>query len=756
MIHCFNPNCQAANADTETLCQSCQWPLVRRFLWAVGTGVAGLTPGTLVAGRYQVVAPRWVLDTQPARSPVPLDLVPPAAQPYLGLIAQGITIPRPFTEITTDKGLVLLLETVALSPAAPGQPPRPLPTLIEAWPQASPCQQIAWLWHLARLWEPLERELATETLLQPDLVRVDGATVHLQELVVVDADTALDAPGDGAKSDSLPSLADLGKQWHGWVKTAHPSLRPYLDVLSRRLSAGDLTPAQLKGNLIQAVERLTASAQRQVALVAYSDQGPTRQRNEDACYPATGTAMAATVASGEISERTAAPLLLVCDGIGGHQGGDVASRLTIEAVLNLLTPLLKTPDLPHSTLVTALEDAVLQANHAIAEQNDQDQRQARDRMGTTLVIAVVYGARLYITHLGDSRAYKVRPHGCYQITLDDDVATREVRMGYSLYRDALLSPGAGSLVQAIGMADSKYLHPAVQMHILAEDSLWLICSDGLSDHDLIERLWEPELLPILQGQQSIEAGGQQLITLANTFNGHDNVTVGLLRIQVPPQESLPLLGSALGVAQGAPAPARTSLATTTTAKTAAPRSPRGGKRWLLPLGGILGGVLVGMALAFWGSHRDRANQVNQADPAPREGQSLAPNVPPPSRPAALSVGDRLRVQSPSSGAAVPPLTLTAEIPAAPGAPAPGASILPEGTVVQVLTRRAATATDNNPTDNQLWVELRVCTVPDTPEAATPATPPPATSQPGDQGWILEATVLPVMAKLESETDSPCP
>jgi serine/threonine protein phosphatase PrpC len=267
-----------------------------------------------------------------------------------------------------------------------------------------------------------------------------------------------------------------------------------------------------------------------VQLAAYSDQGPTRQRNEDACYPVSGTQQTWQSAAQQLSPKNAAPLVVVCDGIGGHQGGDVASKLAIEVVTQRLNPLLEKPNQPHATLVTALEQAILAANQEISAQNDQAQRQARDRMGTTIVIGLVYGARLYIAHLGDSRAYQVRPSGCRQITLDDDVAAREMRLGYSFYRDALLNPGSGSLVQALGMADSQYLHPMVQMQVVAEDGLWLICSDGLSDNDLVTRLWSSELLPVLTKGQSVGAMGQKLIQLANTYNGHDNVTVGLVRV----------------------------------------------------------------------------------------------------------------------------------------------------------------------------------------------------------------------------------
>ena len=78
-------------------------------------------------------------------------------------------------------------------------------------------------------------------------------------------------------------------------------------------------------------------------------------------------------------------------------------------------------------------------------------------MGTTVVMALPIAPAMYITHVGDSRAYWITRHNCHQITLDDDLASREVRLGYAVYRQALQHSGSGSLVQALGMSTSASL-----------------------------------------------------------------------------------------------------------------------------------------------------------------------------------------------------------------------------------------------------------------------------------------------------------
>jgi protein phosphatase len=227
-------------------------------------------------------------------------------------------------------------------------------------------------------------------------------------------------------------------------------------------------------------------------------------------------------------------LAIVCDGIGGHEGGNVASNLAIETIQQQVQQLTKVPydHIDPSLLLNDLEKAVAMANDKISQRNDSENRQGRQRMGTTLVMALPVAHEMYITHVGDSRAYWITRQGCYQVTLDDDVASREVRLGYAIYRDAVQQSSAGSLVQALGMGPSTSLHPTSTRFMLDEDAVFLLTSDGLSDFDRVEEYWETEILPILAGEANIASVGDRLIEIANTKNGHDNVTIALVHYQV--------------------------------------------------------------------------------------------------------------------------------------------------------------------------------------------------------------------------------
>jgi protein phosphatase len=118
------------------------------------------------------------------------------------------------------------------------------------------------------------------------------------------------------------------------------------------------------------------------------------------------------------------------------------------------------------------------------------------------------------------------------MTLDDDLATREVRLNGILYRQALGMSSSGSLFQALGMNSSTALHPNIRRMIVDEECIFLLCSDGISDRDRVDQYWQTEILPVLEGKVDLATACQRTINMANTHNGHDNSTVALVHCQV--------------------------------------------------------------------------------------------------------------------------------------------------------------------------------------------------------------------------------
>ena len=729
------------------------WPL-SRFLWAQGPAGAPLPAGTVLAERYQVIHYPLIRDSQPDVPPTPLESVPPLAEPYLALSRFSVTIPRPFTQVThpNSRQPILLLEEVPLQDVVEGsEVPTLLPTLSEAWEGATALHQLTWLWRLAKLWQPCLENHVAHNLLDWQNVRVDEEDIRLLLL--------------DSQAETL-TLADLGKQWHPLTTTAASSIREFLSQLTQWLLSGKGSPDSLVYTLIQAIEALSPQQTVTVQLANYSDQGPTRQRNEDACYPKSGFIgqVAVKVATADMSP---VPLVVVCDGVGGHQGGDVASNLAISAVTQYLSPIAATANLSHQQVVTALKQAILAANQSIADRNDAAQRQDRNRMGTTIVIALVYGSRLYIAHLGDSRAYRVRSYNCRQITLDDDVAAREMRLGLELYQDALQNPGSGALVQALGMADSTHLRPTVMLYPIATNSLFVLCSDGLSDNDLLRRIWQTELIPVLTGDSDVATVGKRLIELANTQNGHDNVTVSLLRLLPDRADPIRPLPIALAELLLTPPPLQSrsdetpAMVPQTAPQTRIPGIPQARWRVLPTLASLaVVAILVSSIGVIGWQWFVRRSEPSVSTESTTSGETLTPSALPPNAsqnsPAATTVGDYLQIRPlPDPSAAATMLDIEGPpVPEPPDAVGLPKRLLAVGSIVQVMSRQKTP-------DDQIWVRLRVCSIslPDTEVEADGAsglsTPSSETdslitserdlpfplAQSGDQGWLLETQML---------------
>lgn len=517
-LYCPKESCQFANPLTHKFCQDCSTPLPKRYLWAVGSELHDYHSGTILGDRYLIIHKSILLDTKPGLLPeIPeLDNLG-SIKPYLKLIPHRLHIPQVYGILNLEHHQrhkkILLLERPPLITNGTVNEVHLCNSLDIAWTEASSIRQIHWLWQLANLWQPLAMEGATSTLLDLDCIRVEGVLIRLLEL-------RLDI-------DHSPKLCQLGEFWQQLLKKAKPSIAAFLQELCDLLIQGEIKSSeQLIKVLDEGLSQLKGSQTSTIKIYTKTDSGPIRPRNEDACYPPSNTLIT------QPPDHNA--LAIVCDGIGGHEGGNVASNLAIETIEQEVRELtsLAYNKIDPSLLLLDLEGAVANANDKISQRNDSENRQGRQRMGTTIVMALPIAHEMYITHVGDSRAYWITRHNCYQVTLDDDVASREVRLGYALYREALQHSGSGSLVQALGMSKSNLLHPTSQRFIIDEDAVVLLTSDGLSDFDRVEEYWEAEILPLLSGTTTIDNVAEKLINIANTKNGHDNVTIALVHYDV--------------------------------------------------------------------------------------------------------------------------------------------------------------------------------------------------------------------------------
>ncbi|HEY9301803.1 MAG TPA: hypothetical protein VIQ31_36645, partial [Phormidium sp.] len=280
-ITCFNFNCQAPNPETHRFCQQCRTPLPKRYLWVVGKGADGLKPGKLIGERFLLKEERILLDTQPG---IPLPYTEDIADwilPYLRLFPYKLHIPQVYGKLPQQKKGkykdIWLLEQAAITVTPtqkPGKSPSLvlLPELTKVWKDATPMRQLNWLWQMGNLWQPLESEGVAASLLNPDLLRVEGQLVRLLQLERSPAEE--------------PTLRQLGQFWGQLINKANPEIRQFLEQLCQQMIEEQLVSSEeLIAQLDQIIQVVGRSQSSSYEIITLTDTGPTRQRNEDACYP---------------------------------------------------------------------------------------------------------------------------------------------------------------------------------------------------------------------------------------------------------------------------------------------------------------------------------------------------------------------------------------------------------------------------------------------------------------------------------------
>ena len=232
-----------------------------------------------------------------------------------------------------------------------------------------------------------------------------------------------------------------------------------------------------------------------------------------------GTDVGRTRSGNEDSYFCGRTVFAVADGLGGHQGGEVASAAAVEPLAALDGRDLATP----AEAAEALAGAIAEANSAILERAAADP--SLWGMGTTVTAAAVAGDLLQLAHVGDSRAYLLRDGTLDQRTTDHTVVGELVRRGRLTPAQAAIHPERSILTRAVGLdpripvdtPDPIDLHPGDQI---------LLCSDGLT-----EAVADPQITEILSAHPDGNAACTALIDAANDAGGPDNITVVLLRAE---------------------------------------------------------------------------------------------------------------------------------------------------------------------------------------------------------------------------------
>lgn len=243
-----------------------------------------------------------------------------------------------------------------------------------------------------------------------------------------------------------------------------------------------------------------------------SDIGKRRMVNEDA--------------AGYFLNQKRKPLVVVCDGIGGYNAGEIASEVALSQLGKAWeTTALDTIEESYQWVISTLQAT----NDVIFQQSQQEA--ALNGMGTTVVLAIMIDDQLLVAHVGDSRAYLWREGTMKQLTSDHSLVNALVQSGEITEQEALHHPSKHIVTQSLGITLGVEIEVG-KTSLNPEDRI-LLCSDGLSDMLCFE-----ELQAILKQPGTPHEQVEWAIKQANEAGGRDNITVAIIHLAEHKEEGV--------------------------------------------------------------------------------------------------------------------------------------------------------------------------------------------------------------------------
>jgi protein phosphatase len=258
-------------------------------------------------------------------------------------------------------------------------------------------------------------------------------------------------------------------------------------------------------------EPIARPAPLDVIVVGASDIGQVREHNEDHLLVGDlDGRVPVDVAEPWSAASERGPLIVVCDGMGGVEGGEVASELAAQVMWREMkgTPATRDPEV----FARLLRRAVRVANHDVYAMARREP--GLRGMGTTLSAAGVVGDRLVLATVGDSRAYVLRAGALVQVTQDQSLQSALLAAGHSANEAA---SAGGAILQALGVGDD--VEPSLSIIELRRGDRVLLCSDGL--HSLVG---DPALALLMSEPHSVTEAVRLLVAAARAAGGSDNIT----------------------------------------------------------------------------------------------------------------------------------------------------------------------------------------------------------------------------------------
>lgn len=210
-------------------------------------------------------------------------------------------------------------------------------------------------------------------------------------------------------------------------------------------------------------------------------------------------------------------LLVLADGMGGRAGGEIASRVTVETIIDEYYKD-NSSDIPES-----LNNAVLKANEAVISKGDSDR--SIQGMGATVIAAVIKKDKLYHAHVGDSRIYLIKENEIVQLTEDHSIVAGLVKAGYITEEQAPTYPGGNIITKAIGLKPELDVDFNEKEVKIKPGQFVMLCCDGL--HKDVPK---DEILEVFGELKEPQEICEKLVKKALDAGGDDNITVLIARI----------------------------------------------------------------------------------------------------------------------------------------------------------------------------------------------------------------------------------
>jgi serine/threonine protein phosphatase PrpC len=384
---------------------------------------------------------------------------------------------------------------------------------------------LTWAIQLAQALDYLHQNHVVHSRVKADNIFVDDGSARLTNFNVASI-----IPKAGWQTIAPQRYAE---DIHSLVQTLY-----YLLTGQEKLGAASVSPAwarifnrvagppeqsyQTAAELVADLQAMAEERQRPASAALWvgctSHVGQVRELNEDSLL---------TLELNQVYQSVNRPvgLYIVTDGMGGHQGGEVASAMATQIVATRLlnavvAPALGQESLPPESIETILKDAILEANLQIRNRG----RSMGNDMGTTIVMAIIVGDTAYIANVGDSRAYLLDGTGIRQISVDHSLIQRLLDTGQITPDEAKVHPQRSAIYRVLG--DKPRVEVDTFVHRFKRGERLLLCSDGLNGmigNDVIHQLVVTSPDP--------QTACSALVEAANAAGGGDNVTVILMQAE---------------------------------------------------------------------------------------------------------------------------------------------------------------------------------------------------------------------------------